>query len=183
MVDMPNVMHFRIELDGSRPAIWRRFVVGDSITFHALHKIIQVVMGWEDSHLYEFSVQGMALQIPDPDEGGPGKDPRRVRLSDVLKRKGQQFSYLYDFGDGWEHTVVLEAVSESGGQKVPRCVGGSMACPPEDCGGLGGYDEMLDIRKNKKHPEYQETVEWLGEGFDPERFNADAVNKRLARLG
>lgn len=168
-----------------KPAVWRRVQVPCDITLARLHDLIQVVMPWEDAHLHEFIVGRMRYGTPEPDPmgfGDPPGDERIVRLNDVAKPKAK-FQYVYDFGDGWDHEVRIdgEMVSERG-KREAVCVAGENACPPEDCGGVPGYLSMLDILVDKKHEEYGETREWLGDDFDPRHFDVDDTNKMLRRL-
>ncbi|KXB01460.1 hypothetical protein AKJ44_02495 [candidate division MSBL1 archaeon SCGC-AAA261F17] len=188
-----KTLQLKIILDGVKPPIWRRFLVKNSMTFRDLHKIIQIVMGWEDYHLYEFSVND--LRIEDAERfsvdsmwkafrpKAETESAKRTRLSELLKTEKQKFSYLYDFGDSWRHTVVVEKILDDGERETPACLAGERACPPEDCGGVWGYEELLKIKEDKNHPLYQERiVEWLGEGFDPESFDLDGVNEALSSL-
>lgn len=155
-----------------------------TISFHKLHDIIQIVMGWENYHLYEFSAPGFPLlELPEDCEDS-SLHYRRIAVKDVLTSEKQKLRYLYDFGDGWQHTIVVEKIIEKDpAQKAPVCIGGQRSCPPEDSGGTGGYQRLLTIRKNKKHAEYNELiVNWLGEGFDPEAFDIGRVNAVLQRM-
>ncbi|MBU3923989.1 MAG: plasmid pRiA4b ORF-3 family protein [Nanoarchaeota archaeon] len=168
---------FKIFLEGISPKIWRRFVVGDSLSFDDFHGVIQRVMGWENYHLYEFDVGGVKITPDDGEADYDFLDSKKVSLRDYLKEK-QRFNYLYDFGDCWRHRIVFEKIVDC--EDLPKCVDGERACPPEDCGGGWGYEEMMEISKDKKHPEYEEKiVEWLGEDFDFEKFDLEEVNKGL----
>lgn len=177
---MSSILQLKIVLRNSQPPIWRRFMVKDTITFHKLHEIVQVVMGWTNSHLYDFKLGNQRLSIPNHfDWDGDLVDSRKTKLS-ILKLQ-QKFDYMYDFGDGWEHTLVVEkALPDSTSLSHPICLKGSLSCPPEDCGGLGGYYYLLQIQNNKKHPEYKERiVDWLGEDFNAELFDIKEINKEL----
>jgi hypothetical protein len=176
-----KILQLKIRLEGIRPFIWRKFLVEDSISFHKLHEIIQWVMGWENYHLYEFRVGGLSILEPHEDYMQDVTDSRKTRLSHILTIEKQKFGYLYDFGDSWEHMITVEKILEkASSKKYPVCITGKRACPPEDCGGIWGYQELLEIRKDKNHPEYEERiVEWLGEDFDPEHFDVDEINKSL----
>ena len=136
-------------------------------------------MGWENYHLYDFNVNGNRLSIPDDDWEEKIIDSRKVKLR-ILKSR-QKFSYTYDFGDCWEHSIMVEKILEKdNSKKYPICLEGERACPPEDCGSVPGYYNLMKIRKNPKHPEYKELiVEWLGEDYDPELFVFDWINARL----
>lgn len=176
----PKILQLKITLAGSKPPIWRRFLVEDSITFHRLHNIIQIVMGWENYHLYMFQVNGTEISVPHPDDMFEAMNSKKTRLKDILSEK-QRFGYVYDFGDDWKHVIVVEKVLEKDKpQKCPVCTDGKRNCPPEDCGGVWGYEELLEIKKDKNHPQYEEMiVDWLGEDFAPEKFDLDEINKSL----
>ena len=196
---MPKILQLKISLMGFKPLIWRRFLVDDSITFHELHEIIQEVMGWEDNHMFEFVIDNVHIEADKQEQEGFRVDaiwtafrPRgrtlpssRTRLDGFMKGEKLKFFYTYDFGDKWEHSILVEKIMEKGSQqKCPVCIAGKMACPPEDCGGIWGYEELLEIRKDKNHPDYEERIaEWLGEDFDPEMFDANHINESLKYAG
>ncbi|RLG14923.1 MAG: plasmid pRiA4b ORF-3 family protein [Candidatus Nanohalarchaeota archaeon] len=189
---MTNILQLKITLNDIKPAIWRRFLVEDSIDFNKLHESIQKVMGWANYHLYEFEVDkthiesdakkftidSMWLHSRPERRSSPAS---KTKLSQLLKTEKQKFRYIYDFGDCWEHTIVVEKIMEkSNSQKCPVCISGKRACPPEDCGSIWGYGELMEIRKDKNHPEYKERiVEWLGEDYDPDMFDIREVNNAL----
>ncbi|HII14987.1 MAG TPA: plasmid pRiA4b ORF-3 family protein [Nanoarchaeota archaeon] len=177
------ILQLKIEIMDLQPLAWRRFLIDDKITFHQLHKVIQEVMGWNDYHLYKFNLnEDEEIGIPDPDDEVVVKDSRKLKVKSVLNAVKQKIVYTYDFGDNWEHLITVEKILENA-EKAPVCIEGERACPPEDAGGTCGYEELLKIRKNKKHPDYKEyIVEWLGEDFDTEKFDIEAVNRRLKRL-
>jgi hypothetical protein len=142
-----------------------------------LHDILQVVMGWTDSHLHQFRRGTTYFGQPDPETGMERENERRVVLRQVLRRPRDRMVYEYDFGDGWEHDVVLEAIGEAGGAKPPpRVLAGKGACPPEDVGGIGGYYRFLEAIQNPKHPDHEEMLEWGGP-FDPDAFDIDEINR------
>lgn len=176
---MINVLRLKVMLRDSNPPIWRKFLVKDNITFHKLHEILQMVMGWTNSHLYDFQVEEQKLAFPIQDWDKKGINSKKVKINTLQEK--QKFAYTYDFGDCWEHTVVVEKVlSGQTDLSHPVCLEGSLSCPPEDCGGMGGYCYLLHIKSNKKHPEYKERiVEWLGEEFNPELFDVKEINKEL----
>ncbi len=180
---MTNILQLKIQIDGIEPKIWRRFLVKEKISFHDLHKVIQIVMGWSDYHLYSFYVNKEEIGLPDPDFRNDLLNAKKIKLKDKLLLK-QKFGYMYDFGDGWEHKLVLEKIlSDTDTALVPICLEGERACPPEDCGSYPGYYELMDLKKNKKHPDYKErVVGWLGEDFDFEHFNLEEINKELLKL-
>lgn len=178
-----QVYQLKITLRDSRPSIWRRVLVPADITLGKLHSVIQVAMGWDDSHLHQFLIDDEYYSRPDPEELEESIDERRMRLSSVAPPLKRSFLYEYDFGDGWEHTVTVEKVlPREAGRRYPVCLAGSRNCPPEDCGGIYGYMDMLKILANPKHEQYEDMIEWVGEDFDPERFDLEDTNAGLAKL-
>ncbi len=148
----------------------------DQATLGELHDVLQVVMGWTDSHLHLFEQSG--VHYKPPGGGIPGRNERRVSVRDVLRSEKDSLRYEYDFGDGWEHKVVLEKklpFDES--MQLPRCIKGRRACPPEDCGGPWGYEALLTTIRDPQDGEHEELLEWVGDDFDPEHFSADEVNE------
>ena len=184
------IYQLKITLKGSKPPIWRRVQTPASTTLGTLHAIIQQSMGWADYHLHEFNVNGTL--IGDPEQFcGPESDPetRVVDEADVtlanLKRRGvKKFEYVYDYGDWWEHVVLLEKVLERDPDiHYPICVKAVKSGPPEDVGGIWGYYEMLEALEDPEHPEHEEFSEWLpGGGWDPDNVDLDAINRRLKYL-
>ena len=172
-----KIYRLKVTLRGSRPAIWRRVEVDAALTLFQLHGILQIVMGWTDSHLHQFRRGSTYYGEPDPEIGMDRENERRARLREVLRKPKDRMVYEYDFGDGWEHDVVLEAIGEAGGAKPPvRVLAGKGACPPEDVGGIGGYYQFLEAVQNPKHPEHRDMLEWGGR-FDPDAFEIDEINK------
>jgi len=177
-----KVYQFRIDLRGTKPPIWRRIQVPETYTFWDLHVAIQDAMGWTDSHLHEFEVKDPAygekvrIGLPDEDYGDKIIPDWKRNISDFFSPKNPKAYYIYDFGDSWEHLIQLEDVL-SRNKKVdyPICVKGKRACPPEDCGGVWGYEEFLDAIQNPKHEEHEEMLEWVGGEFDPEHFDVNEV--------
>lgn len=176
-----KVLQLKIVLQGIDPPVWRRILVEDTISFYQLHDVIQSVMGWEDDHLFEFDQGGLSIGRAHEDFMGEVKSAKKVKIKEVFSTEGQRLPYIYDFGDSWEHLIIVEKIMEKDpSQKYPVCLDGERACPPEDCGGVWGYEELLEIKKDKNHPEYEERiVEWLGEDFDPEDFDLNEVNEGL----
>ena len=171
----------KVTLEGIRPPIWRRFVVPAGISLAQLHRVLQIVMGWTDSHLHQFERGRVIYGLRDPDFGGQHEDERRTRLDAVLRRKADWLTYEYDFGDSWTHRVVLETV-EADVARSAVIVAGKGACPPEDCGGVGGYARVVSAAQDPDHPEHQEVREWLGGEFDPAAFDLAAINTALRRV-
>lgn len=180
----------RISLRHITPAIWRIFVVPGRIRLDRLHQVIQVVMGWSDSHLHCFRADDYEYTQPDPDDPGWAeslsdtvvRDERKHTLGDLVKAMNDRFEYTYDFGDDWEHEVRVVSVTPSTKNAVQVfCVHGERACPPEDCGSVPGYEELCAALPNPKHPEHQHWKSWIGD-YDPNRFDTDAVNRLLRRI-
>ena len=169
----------KVTLRGIRPPIWRRLEVRGDTTLGTLHHILQVAMGWTDSHMHQFVAGEKYFGAADPEFGLDREDEDRIRLDQVLRKPKDRMIYEYDFGDSWEHDVVVEkqlpVVSEGG--RYPMVTGGSRACPPEDCGGVPGYYRLLEVLANPDHPEHAELLEWSGEDYEPEKFDAQEVNR------
>lgn len=178
-----TVHQLKVSLNGARPPIWRRVLVPSGITLAELHAVIQVAMGWYDDHLHEFEIGGVRYGQSDLGEWGPApRNEATVKLERIAPT-GSRFTYTYDFGDSWEHTIDVEKVVDRERDKTyPSCVTGRRACPPEDCGGIWGYAELIEVVGDPTHDEHEEMLDWLGGGFDPDQFDARTVNERLARL-
>lgn len=148
------------------PTIWRRFLIPSNVTLHRLHLILQDVMGWTNSHLYKFQIGTKEYGEPDQDNEFNEldfKNSRRAKLGRLVTNKGDVFLYEYDFGDSWNHILLVEEILDSQpGCRYPVCLDGDRACTPEDCGGTYGYAELLEIIKNPHHKEYRSTMTWLG---------------------
>ena len=190
---MAKIIHFptpdsdllllHIELKEITPKIWRRFAVPANITLVKLHRVIQDVMGWSDSHLHEFEIAGERYGTPDPDGWGRQVTPKaRKTLTKVLDGK-RAFTYVYDLGDSWEHDIKVEKTLPANAcPQIPYCFEGANACPPEDIGGEGGYEVLREAIADPEHPEHDVMMEWIGEDFDPTRFDQTTVNHWLARI-
>jgi hypothetical protein len=171
----------KITLRDIKPPIWRRILVAPEIKLNKLHDVLQIVMGWTNSHLHQFDTP--LGYFADPDfELEEVESSKKITLQSVLSGPKSHIRYQYDLGDSWDHQIVLEKVVELDEPVFARCLTGARACPPEDCGGIWGYDNLLEILKNPKHPEYKDMSEWIPPGFAPEAFDAEAINKQLARL-
>lgn len=171
-----------ISLQGVTPIIWRQFMVRSDTRLSDLHKIVQTVMGWINTHLHSFEIGRHSYSIPFEDSSDNFIDSTSVILSDVVNRKNQKFQYVYDFGDNWIHNVILKSVSEQPSRTFhPVCLDGARSSPPEDCGGSWGYRDLLSILADPTHEEYAEKKDWVGDLFDPEKFNLTAINKALRR--
>jgi len=211
-LNRPTQVHeLKITLYGSKPPIWRRVAVPSDMRLGDLHGVIQIVMGWDNYHLHQFVVRNrrpkltkeelsalarssqwdkLAMRmcrdrcLSDPQfELEEAEDEGKVMLSELAPSVKSKFIYEYDFGDGWEHLVeVVKIGPPSEGIKYPVCIAGKLACPPEDCGGIWGYYEMIEALNAPKHEQHKEFVEWIGGKFDPERFDLEQINAELAKL-
>ena len=172
----------RIKLLDIEPEIWRRFVVPANITLDRLHDVIQIVMGWNDSHLHEFTI-GKKRYTEYPEYKEDGLECGRYRFGGLIKRKGRTFGYLYDFGDSWEHELTLEESRYFNPElrTAIACLEGERACPPEDVGGTPGYYEFCEVLQDPSDEEYEHFMEWSGGNYDSERFDIDSVNWELMK--
>jgi hypothetical protein len=182
------IHQYKISLRDISPLIWRRIQVPEGYTFWDLHVAIQDSMGWLDCHLHAFRFpetdgkRRIEIGIPDEDSNHPILRGWEIAVGDYFIRPGVHALYEYDFGDGWEHDIVLEGVLLGEPKlKYPRCIAGEHACPPEDCGGAPGYQHLLKVLRQPDHPEHADSVGWLkGHAknyypFDPERFDMHAI--------
>ena len=179
-----EIYQIKVTLLGTSPPIWRRLLVPAEATLAQLHHVLQTAMGWEDDHLHEFRVGQRRFGPPEPGDFmgmSSAEDERKAPLWSVLGRVGAKVTYTYDFGDGWEHGIVLEKrLSADPNTAYPVCTGGKLACPPEDCGGILGFYGLLDAIGDPNHDQHEELRDWLSDDFDPEAFSVDDVNRRLA---
>ena len=179
-VDDSPVLQLKVTLKGSRPPIWRRIQLRGSTTLPRLHAILQTVMGWQDYHLHLFTAHGVTYGLPDPDWPDDTRSERWVRLDQLVTRPKDRLRYMYDFGDGWVHELVVEQVLPADpARRYPIVLAGRRAGPPEDVGGIWGYADFLETIGDPGHPEHAAMLEWIGGAFDPEVFDLDAVNRRL----
>lgn len=177
-----KVYQFKVTLRGIRPPIWRRFQVYNDLTFYELHQVIQVVMGWYNSHLHLFDLGGFIVTDAETLAEGleDGVNEERARLNKYLTQEGGKMHYEYDFGDSWEHEVLLEKILPAEPDVTyPRCLKGKRACPPEDCGGVWGYAHLLETLADHSNPERKQYMEWLGGDLDPEEFDLAEINEVL----
>ncbi len=183
-----SVHRMKVTLLGTDPPIWRRLPAPSSTTLGQLHHVLQEVMGWEDCHLHEFAIgasrYGPRGQTLDSGWERPPKNEAAARLYSVAPL-GTRFMYEYDFGDGWRHEVVVEQVdkvpADEPGADGPVCLSGQRACPPEDCGGVWGYEHLLEVVADPAHEEHADMLEWVGDSHDPEQFDPVDVNRQLGR--
>jgi hypothetical protein len=179
-----SVHQLKVTLTGIRPPIWRRLQVSSSINLRRLHDVLQAAMGWTQSHLYLFEVGDVEFGEPDEEFGMPIRSAKATPLRKIAPQPGAVFRYEYDFGDSWQHRIEVEKVlPPEPGASYPRCLAGKRACPPEDVGGIWGYEEFLQAIRDPEHEEHTAMLEWAGGAFDPEAFDRQAVNEELAHLG
>ncbi len=180
-----QAVQLKIVLKYSKPAIWRRLLVKSSSSLLELHHSIQIAMGWKNCHLYEFKVDNYRIGEPNEefdDMDSKVIDARNITLAEILPGI-KKFLYEYDFGDGWLHEITVEkTVLLEKNVQYPWCLSGKLNCPPEDCGGIPGFYELLEILKNKKHPEYENTSQWLGKNYDPKEFDQIGINLLLGKM-
>ncbi|MGG6433251.1 plasmid pRiA4b ORF-3 family protein [Anoxybacillus sp. D401a] len=188
-----TIYQLKIQLRGIRPPIWRRVLVPSDITFDQLHLIIQEAMGWGNYHLYQFETSDAIIDVPHPDDRfmtlwKDKLDSRKTPIKKYLSKEKQKVLYTYDFGDNWDHIITLEKIEKRIEPLThPICIKGSRACPPEDVGGVWGYQDAIDMMKDDtRKQERQEFLEWYdewyGDDFDPERFDIEEVNQRLVTI-
>jgi hypothetical protein len=185
-----KILSLKITLNDSSPSIWRRILVPADYSFFDLHCAIQNAMGWFDSHLHGFAIgqKGTArtinIKLPDPENDDlwedKYEDERKEKISNYFGKSIKQCIYTYDYGDSWDHTVLFEKeIDVDPKQKYPQCVAGKNSCPPEDCGGLGGYNHLIEVLKNPKDEEYEDMLEWLAiddpKELDPSYFDLSEV--------
>ena len=176
-----SIYQIKISLIGAKPPIWRTVLVPSNIDLETFHDVIQLAMGWTDSHLHQFIANKVFYGIPDDDFELEMEDESKYKLSQLLTKEKDTLIYEYDFGDSWEHKILLEKILPYDSKTVlPVCIKGKRACPPEDCGGIWGYEELLETISDPKHPDHEDMLEWLGGEFDPEEFDLEEINEDLA---
>lgn len=203
---------FKIQIQNiTKPPVWRRVVVPSETTFHMFHYIIQLAFGWENSHLYSFSPKGYGshpwIEVSDgdydddddddfdddddddydydddDDDDDERKTAKEIKLSDIFDEKGQTFIYIYDFGDDWKHKITLEEIDKTNISPLPKLIDGKGACPPEDCGGVWGYEDLKEALSDKDHPEHRDMKEWFyGDAddetiWDPNEFDLEGMQQ------
>ncbi|GIU52759.1 hypothetical protein TUM4438_46200 [Shewanella sairae] len=180
VLPLRHVYQLHVSLNDIEPAIWRRILVPSEVTLDVLHLLIQKAMGWQDEHLHQF-IAGSKLYSdyhPDWDEfGADFEDESTVRIRHILTSPNQTLTYTYDFGDNWQHTIRLEEIKspdDVDGEQL--CIAGERACPPENCGSVPGYYQLLEIMADPEHRDYEDTLFWLGGNFDPDFFSLDVIN-------
>jgi hypothetical protein len=173
---LAKAYQLKITLQEIRPAIWRRFQVPASIQLATLNDVLQIVIGWTNSHLHQFEKDGKRFGVPEDDEG-------KFTLDQLLKRDGDSLVYIYDFGDDWRHDLLLEKILPAEAGTVHAvCLAGERHCPPENVGGVPGYAELLEAIFDPNHKEHDQYVRWAGARFRPEKFDVKAVNEALSKM-
>jgi len=175
------MLQLKITIDKITPEIWRRILVPETFSINQLHHIIQISLGWTNSHLYMFGLWDKKIGDPTLWDDGETAWDKKIKILDVLQKAGDTFPYEYDMGDSWKHTIVLEKTDDSL-LKIPKCLDGARAAPPEDCGGYPGYKELTHHLKHPEKDGYLELLEWMDEDYDLERFDLEEVNKELKGL-
>jgi hypothetical protein len=180
-----TVHKIKVTLRDTRPPIWRRLEVPSGTTLRKLHDTVQAAFGWEDYHMWAFESGQDRYGVADRDLGI--RSAASKRLGQVTPHAGDRLRYTYDFGDDWEHDILIEDVTAPEPDTAyPRCLTGRRACPPEDCGGIWGYDYLIAILADPRHEEHQDRLEWLGldsaDQFDPAAFDTAQANSALSAL-
>jgi hypothetical protein len=179
-----DAYQLKITLIGSKPAIWRRVIVSPDMYLEELHWVIQAAMPWTNSHLHQFYDKNRTFYSDPKFNLENVNDETRTKLSDLLIKPKDSIVYEYDFGDGWEHLVVLEKiVAPEPKQRLPACITGKRAAPPDDCGGVWGYAHLLDVLDDPSHEEHDDMVEWIGGEWDAEAFDAKDFERNARRHG
>jgi Plasmid pRiA4b ORF-3-like protein len=175
-----TILSLKVTLRGTKPPVWRRLLMPGGMTLGDLHQAIQAAMGWHDGHLHAFDIAGR--QYGDRDTVDDVADERRLTLNGLLKSGVVRFPYTYDFGDNWEHTVVIERTQPTplDPRLYPACIAGKRNGPPEDCGGPWGYQHLLAVLADPAHPEHRDPIEWIGDEFDPEEFSVEVADAAVA---
>ncbi|NES12969.1 MULTISPECIES: plasmid pRiA4b ORF-3 family protein [Micromonospora] len=177
-----QIFQLKVSLVGTRPSVWRRVLVPGGYTLDRVHRVVQHAMGWRDCHLHSFEIDGRQYGEPDPDGELAVRDELDVRL-DAVVGKGDRFQYVYDFGDWWEHDLLVEDVCAADpDERYPVCPVGERACPPEGIGGPAGHAVLLAALADPEHPERRTMRDWAGPGFDPAAFDATRATTLLRRF-
>lgn len=176
-----RVVTLKVTLRGTEPPVWRMLEVPSSLTLDRLHEVLVTAMGWFDYHLHAFEIDGRRYGEPDDSfEFDDTLPEREIVLADLVGVAVERFTYEYDFGDGWQHDIIIESLSEPiSGVDYPRCTAGERACPPEDCGGISGFAEFVEAMADSRHPEHRELRAWYGGEFDPAAFSVEKTSSLL----
>ena len=180
-----EIFQLKVTLRFTKPTIWRRLLVPATLTLAQLHDVLQTAMGWDNGHMHEFRIGDRHFGTPDPEDQLMGMPPveseRTARLSNALQKPRAKLTYTYDFGDGWEHSIILEKrLAADPEANYPVCTDGQLACPPEDCGGIPGYYDLIEAIADPDHERHEELIDWVGEDFNPQAFSVENVNRMLS---
>ena len=173
----------KVSLIDSKPAIWRRFCVPGQTTLDRLHDIIQIVMGWQECHLHSFTIAGQRYTEAPGDHDDDAQEESGFTLAELVPQANAKFTYQYDYGDDWQHELRVESISEvpEGHKACIGCMDGKRNCPPEDVGGIDGFNEFLAAIRDSKHPEHASYLDWCGGSYDPRALDLDLINGELAK--
>lgn len=183
----PSIHVLHVELVGIQPAIWRELHVRSDMPLSKLHDVLQEAFGWTHSHLHVFedtSRQRYGDTTGDADDLGFGdsglRDERQYTVADIAPRARSLFGYIYDFGDDWVHRIRVKKVQPAEpGKRYPACTAGARAAPPDDCGGIPGYERLLEVLEDPEHEEHEDMLQWLGGPLDPEAFDLKSTDKAV----
>lgn len=184
MTDLTKIMELKITLSGIKPTIYRTIQIEANNTFFELHAAIQIAFGWENSHMHIFEIEDDRIGISDFDEFEDEYtiDERTIRLFQTGLNEKDKFEYIYDFGDHWVHEIQVTKILDPKNTFYPKCVRGAMNRPPEDCGGIYGFENFKEIMGNRKHPEFKEMKTWYGGMYDEELFLKDQINDNFKKF-
>lgn len=183
MTRQDQIARLRISLDESEPEIWRRVEVPMGATLKALHDVIQAAMGWEDEHLWQFAAEGRVYGTPDPGWGRDISSAQSTKLGSLIDKGVRGFTYIYDMGDNWRHTIEVEAIEAADPeQHYPRFINGQRRCPPEDVGGIDGYYAFVEAVSDPAHEEHAQMLDWYGEAYDPDELDLSLIRQRIGAL-
>lgn len=185
MTGSTKIMELKIILSGIKPTIYRTIQIEENNTFFELHAAIQIAFGWENSHMHIFEIEDDRIGISDFDEFEDEYtiDERTIRLFQTGLNEKDKFEYIYDFGDHWVHEIQVTKILDPKNTFYPKCVRGTMNRPPEDCGGIYGFENFKEIMGNRKHPEFKEMKTWYGGMYDEELFLKDQINDNFKKFG
>jgi hypothetical protein len=180
-----HIARIRIGLHDIEPEIWRRVEVPLDLSLKGMHDVIQAVMGWQDCHLFEFTIGEKAYGLPDPewDHGRKILQAKLAKLETFIAQGVRTFDYVYDMGDNWQHAITVETVAPAdASQKYPCFIDGARHAPPEDVGGIPGYYEFLEAVSKPRHREHKRMLKWYGGPYDPDDIDAHSLRLRLAAI-
>lgn len=181
---MSRTLQLKISLMGSQPLIWRQILIDENYRLDRLHQVIQIAMGWRNCHLHQFSIQDRIIGMILEDDWGMEdlEDETTIRIGDFLLKEGESFYYQYDFGDSWDHHIILEKIGTES-PDTPLCLAGKRGCPPENSGGIPGFQRLLEILQDENHPDHEDYQNWLEDNYDPTECPLDEINAELKKFG